>query len=191
MTESWGGCPTRPDPHRGQPLHSGTLLVSIDLWPKRCRGCGRLRHPPRPMCPYCHSLDFEIVDLDGEGVVYSYVILHHPQNPAFEYPIIAALWWIWQEGVRVVSNLVDTDPAEIAIGMPVTVDYRTTRSTKGWCLCSSHDRKRMNRQLQDATAIVGIGQTEFSKAAGRSETQLAAEAILAALEDAGLATERC
>ncbi len=47
----------------------------------------------------------------------------------------------------------------------------------------------MNRQLQDATAIVGIGQTEFSKAAGRSETQLAAEAILAALEDAGLATE--
>jgi acetyl-CoA acetyltransferase len=47
----------------------------------------------------------------------------------------------------------------------------------------------MNRQLQDATAIVGIGQTEFSKAAGRSETQLAAEAILAALEDAGLATD--
>ena len=33
-----------------------------------------------------------------------------------------------------------------------------------------------------------IGQTEFSKAAGRSETQLAAEAILAALADAGLTT---
>ena len=45
----------------------------------------------------------------------------------------------------------------------------------------------MNKVLQDATAIVGIGQTEFSKAAGRSETQLAAEAIVAALNDAGLA----
>ncbi len=44
----------------------------------------------------------------------------------------------------------------------------------------------MDNRLQDATAIVGIGQTEFSKAAGRSETQLAAEAILAALDDAGL-----
>ena len=44
----------------------------------------------------------------------------------------------------------------------------------------------MDSPLGDATAIVGIGQTEFSKAAGRSETQLAAEAILAALEDAGL-----
>jgi acetyl-CoA acetyltransferase len=36
------------------------------------------------------------------------------------------------------------------------------------------------------TAIVGIGQTEFSKNSGRSELQLAAESIKAALDDAGL-----
>ena len=36
------------------------------------------------------------------------------------------------------------------------------------------------------TAIVGIGQTEFSKESGRSELQLACEAIKAALDDAGL-----
>src|SRR3954469_18668468 len=36
------------------------------------------------------------------------------------------------------------------------------------------------------TAIVGIGQTEFSKDSGRSELQLAAEAVVAALDDAGL-----
>ncbi|HVX09179.1 thiolase C-terminal domain-containing protein [Humibacter sp.] len=41
-------------------------------------------------------------------------------------------------------------------------------------------------RLSAATSIVGIGQTEFSKAAGRSETQLASEAIVAALADAGL-----
>jgi len=41
-------------------------------------------------------------------------------------------------------------------------------------------------RLADAAAIVGLGQTEFSKAAGRSETQLAAEAIVSALADAGL-----
>lgn len=39
-----------------------------------------------------------------------------------------------------------------------------------------------NRQA----AIVGIGQTEFSRNSGRSEQQLAAEAVLAALRDAGL-----
>lgn len=44
----------------------------------------------------------------------------------------------------------------------------------------------MNRGLGGTTAIVGAGQTEFSKEAGRSETRLATEAILAALADAGL-----
>jgi acetyl-CoA acetyltransferase len=40
--------------------------------------------------------------------------------------------------------------------------------------------------LADAASIVGIGQTEFSKDAGRSETRLACEAIVAAVADAGL-----
>ncbi|MCU1456523.1 MAG: lipid-transfer protein [Actinomycetia bacterium] len=47
----------------------------------------------------------------------------------------------------------------------------------------------MSAGLGGAAAIVGIGQTEFSKAAGRSETQLASEAIVAALLDAGLTTD--
>ena len=40
--------------------------------------------------------------------------------------------------------------------------------------------------LSGAAAIVGIGATEFSKASGRSELQLATEAVLAAVADAGL-----
>jgi len=40
--------------------------------------------------------------------------------------------------------------------------------------------------LADRAAIVGIGQTEFSKSSGRSELQLAAEASSAAIADAGL-----
>jgi acetyl-CoA acetyltransferase len=43
--------------------------------------------------------------------------------------------------------------------------------------------------LAGAAAIVGVGQTEFSRHAGRSETQLAAEAITAALVDAGLGVD--
>ena len=40
--------------------------------------------------------------------------------------------------------------------------------------------------LSRETAIVGIGQTEFSKHSGRSELQLAGEAVAAAIADAGL-----
>ena len=41
--------------------------------------------------------------------------------------------------------------------------------------------------LRDAAAIVGVGQTEFAKQIDRPETQLAAEAVTAALRDAGIA----
>jgi len=44
----------------------------------------------------------------------------------------------------------------------------------------------MTSPLRDRAAIVGIGQTEFSKHSGRSELQLACEAVKAALADAGL-----
>lgn len=44
----------------------------------------------------------------------------------------------------------------------------------------------MTHPLKDRAAIVGIGATEFSKDSGRSELQLAVEAIKAALDDAGL-----
>lgn len=44
----------------------------------------------------------------------------------------------------------------------------------------------MPTTLHDEAAIVGIGQTEFSKNSGRSELQLTAEAIRAALDDCGL-----
>ena len=40
--------------------------------------------------------------------------------------------------------------------------------------------------LSRTAAVVGIGATEFSKDSGRSELQLAAEAVLAAVADAGL-----
>ncbi len=41
--------------------------------------------------------------------------------------------------------------------------------------------------LKDEAVIVGIGQTDFSKNSGRSEMQLAAECVKAAIADAGLA----
>lgn len=43
--------------------------------------------------------------------------------------------------------------------------------------------------IRNKAAIVGIGQTEFSKDSGRSTLRMALEAILAALEDAGLKPE--
>ena len=47
----------------------------------------------------------------------------------------------------------------------------------------------MSITLKDQAAVVGIGATEFSKNSGRSELQLACEAVSAAIDDAGLKPE--
>ncbi len=92
---------------------------------QRCANCGRLRHPPRPMCPECNSLAVEVTTLSGRGVVYSFAVLHHPQHPAFEYPVLAALIDL-EEGIRIVSNLVGVEPDEIRIDLPVQVEFAST-----------------------------------------------------------------
>jgi uncharacterized OB-fold protein len=89
---------------------------------QRCSSCHAFHHPPRPMCPVCHTLDLEATPVAGTGVVYSYSLLHHPQNDAFDYPVIAVLVEL-DEGVRVLSNLVGVEVADIAIGIPVQVCF--------------------------------------------------------------------
>jgi uncharacterized protein len=77
------------------------------------------------MCPHCQSLDIELVTLSGRGTLYSYAVLHHPQNPAFDYPVLAALVDL-DEGIRLLSELEDIDPEEIRIGMPLSAGFAPT-----------------------------------------------------------------
>jgi uncharacterized OB-fold protein/acyl dehydratase len=96
----------------------GKLLI------QRCATCGRLRHPPRPMCSECRSLAWDTVEASGRGTVYSFVVNHHPQVPAFDYPLVVALVEL-EEGTRLVSNLVGVEPSAVRIGMPVAVEFVT------------------------------------------------------------------
>jgi hypothetical protein len=77
------------------------------------------------MCPECRSLEVEVVTLSGRGSIYSYALLHHPQHPAFEYPVLAVLVDL-DEGIRIVSNLVGVEPDDIRIGVPVQVEFVST-----------------------------------------------------------------
>jgi hypothetical protein len=91
---------------------------------QRCQGCGELRHPPRPMCPRCNSLDWDTVESTGRGQVYSFVLPRHPRYPGYDDPHIVVLVEL-DEGVRLVSNLGAVDPDDVVIGMPVEVFYET------------------------------------------------------------------
>ncbi len=89
---------------------------------QRCGGCRALRHPPRPMCPRCHSLDWDSVVASGRGAVYSFVVHHHPPVYGLETPFAVALVAL-DEGTRIVGNVTGLPPSEVRIGLPVEVDF--------------------------------------------------------------------
>jgi uncharacterized OB-fold protein/acyl dehydratase len=96
-----------------------TAVAKENVLPiQRCTGCRKLRHPPRPMCDACGSLAWDHVAASGRGTLHSFTVIHHPQFPGYEFPIVAALVDL-EEGERILSNLVGCDPKQVRIGMRV------------------------------------------------------------------------
>ncbi len=83
---------------------------------QRCSACERLRHPPRPMCAHCRSMEWDSVPISGRGTLHTYTVIHHPQFPGYEFPILAVLVDL-EEGERIVSNVVGVAPGALEIGM--------------------------------------------------------------------------
>ena len=89
---------------------------------QRCGGCGTRRHPPGAMCPVCGFARPEYDVAAGTGEVYSYVVHHHPPAPGRQLPIVIVLVQL-TEGVRMVGELLGTDPERVRIGLPVRVTF--------------------------------------------------------------------
>jgi uncharacterized OB-fold protein len=92
---------------------------------QRCTACGTLRHPPSPMCGNCGSLEWDTQEASGRGVVLTWLLSRHPNAPDENARVVVLVEL--DEGVRVVSNLVDVpndDPYAAYDDMTVVVDYR-------------------------------------------------------------------
>ena len=85
---------------------------------QKCSACGALRHPPRPMCPECQSTEWTSVPSAGSGTVHSFVVMHHPPMPGYDFPAAIGLIDL-DEGTRLVGPVVDCPFEEIHIGMKV------------------------------------------------------------------------
>ena len=111
--------PTRIHSPRGhdnawwwEAVDQGVVLI------QRCKSCQTLRHPPRPMCGECQSLEWDSIESTLEGEVFSFTQLHHPKFPGYPTPLICAVISL-AEGTRLISNVVGCEPADVRIGMKV------------------------------------------------------------------------
>ncbi|HEB91138.1 MAG TPA: Zn-ribbon domain-containing OB-fold protein [Deltaproteobacteria bacterium] len=117
--------PTRPRP-KPTPLTEPFWRAAAEgrLVAQRCRGCNTLRHYPRPMCPECHDMRWDWSELSGRGEIHSYVVTHRAFHPfwADRIPYVVATIEL-EEGLRMVSEMPELTPDEVAIGLPVEVRF--------------------------------------------------------------------
>jgi uncharacterized OB-fold protein len=103
---------------------------------QRCASCGRFRHPPRPMCPACRSMEAAFEPVSGRAHLWSWVVAHPPVLPAFAERVPYNVGVVELEvGVRMIGQVVDCANEDLRAGMPVEVAFEDVEegvSLPGW-----------------------------------------------------------
>jgi uncharacterized protein len=88
---------------------------------QRCAN-GHSIFSPRTRCRVCLSGDLRWETSAGAGTIYSYTIVWRPQTQAFRTPYAPAIVDL-DEGYQMLADIVGCDHEEVAVGMPVTVEF--------------------------------------------------------------------
>ncbi|WP_043673849.1 Zn-ribbon domain-containing OB-fold protein [Streptomyces xylophagus] len=92
---------------------------------RRCADCGRSHHYPREFCPHCWSEAVTWENASGHATLYTWSVVHRNDLPPFgqRVPYVAAVVDL-AEGPRMMTEVVESEPAALRAGMPVEVAFR-------------------------------------------------------------------
>lgn len=93
----------------------------------RCDSCQHYIHWPKVVCRFCLSTDLSPAEVSGRGHVATFTIPLQPFHPYFREKapyVLAVIELEEQEGLKLVSNVVDIAPDDVKVGMPVEVTFR-------------------------------------------------------------------
>jgi uncharacterized protein len=85
------------------------------LFLKRCRQCGAAHWHPRLLCPFCLGAT-EWFEASGRGEIYSMSVTRRGEIYAIAYVTL-------EEGVTMLTNIVDCDYDALRIGQKVRVKF--------------------------------------------------------------------
>jgi len=96
----------------------GELLI------QKCNSCEEFQFYPRGICSNCWTTDIAWFKSSGRGTVWTYTVTYQNRTAGFaeEVPYILALVEL-EEGVKMFTNIVQCNPGDVAIGMPVEVTF--------------------------------------------------------------------
>ena len=92
---------------------------NLDL--QRCTSCRQFQFYPRSLCASCTG-ETEWVDASGRGTLHTYTVIRQNRSQAFAAlaPYVVGIVEL-QEGVRMMSNIVDCDIDALTVGMALEV----------------------------------------------------------------------
>jgi len=91
---------------------------------QKCKECGKHVFYPRIACPHCFSDRLDWVEASGKGTVYTYSVVVSNAPSAFikDMPYVIAVIRL-EEGVQMLSNVVECKPEDVRCDMPVEVTF--------------------------------------------------------------------
>jgi len=124
--------------HIPLPVYQASLDQRIAFEGERCIECGEIAFPPVEACRHCKSTnEFESIRLSGKGTVYSYTVISPGSAPpefaaqadADGRYVVAIIQLT--EGPKITAQLIDIDPGDVEIGLPVAGTVRRLYEEEG------------------------------------------------------------
>lgn len=97
----------------------------------KCRKCGKVYVPPRPLCTECFSKELEWVSLPLKGKLSTYTVIHiAPTQFQGMAPYVVGIVEL-ENGVKM-PGMIRATPELIKIGMQLTLDFGACTTTQTW-----------------------------------------------------------
>lgn len=114
------------------PLIWRRISERYNLIGSRCETCGTEYFPQRKLCPNCrHRGKLVAKKMPSKGKIYSFTKVHAaPTGFKHETPYFLAVIEL-ENGVRLLSQVVDSEGGAVKIGAPVEVVFRKVSEDEG------------------------------------------------------------
>jgi acetyl-CoA acetyltransferase/uncharacterized OB-fold protein len=171
-----------------------------------CQDCGRLVHPPVPICPYCRSRSAKPAAVSGRATVVGFTVNSHRWLPDLDPPyVIANVALAEDPSVHLTTNIVGCEPPEVRIGQEVVVRFEQQDDV--WLPLFEPTgeldpvdrvapperpvpRAPLGRERFEHRAVLsGIGRSKIGRRLMIDPLSLTIDACLEAIADAGLAID--
>ncbi len=107
------------------------FLNEEKLMGSRCKGCGALHLPPRPICTKCYGREMEWVEMKGGGKLFAFTTIHVgptmmcQEGYGRDNPFCSGVVEL-DEGVKISGRILGVDtlnPEKIKVGTPLNIEF--------------------------------------------------------------------